>query len=95
MVVWFLLFGALVVVLTTVIVDSPLARAWMERRIGGSPGEARDLKELSEKLGVLESELEVMARQIGQLQEEQQFLQRLLEEQTQRPAPKSLPKSGS
>jgi hypothetical protein len=90
-----LVFGAFVVVMTTVVLDSPVARAWADRRLRGEPDTRADVKDLAKKVGVLESELEVMNRQLAQLQEEQQFLQRLIEDPATRPAPKSLPKPGS
>lgn len=90
-----LVFGAFVVVMTTVVLDSPVARAWADRRLRGDGGVPSDVKDLAKKVGVLESELEVVNRQLAQLQEEQQFLQRLVEDPASRPAPKSLPKPGA
>jgi len=89
---------ALMIPLTAIVLDSPVVRAFVERMQGGKVGEGEgaDLKELSRRVGVLESELEAMTRQLGQVQEEHQYMQRLLDDPARREAaPKSLPKSGS
>ena len=87
---------ALMIPLTAIVLDSPVIRAWVERMQGGKIEDGADLKELSKKVGILETELETMNRQIAQIQEEHQYMQRLLEDPAHRAAaPKSLPKSGS
>jgi len=87
---------ALMIPLTAIVLDSPVVRAWVERMQGGKIEEGADLKELSKKVGVLEAELETVTRQLAQIQEEHQYMQRLLEDPAHRAAaPKSLPKSGS
>ncbi len=87
---------ALMIPLTAIVLDSPVVRAWVERLQGGPQGPGPDVKELATKVGILEAELETLGRQLAQLQEEHQFMQRLLEDPTHRAAaPKSLPKSGS
>jgi outer membrane murein-binding lipoprotein Lpp len=88
--VWLAIFVALMIPLAAVILDSPVVRSWADRRQGLKevPG---DVKDLVSKVNVLENELEAMSRQIGQLQESQQFLQRLLEDPAKH-TPK-LPKS--
>jgi hypothetical protein len=89
---------ALMIPLTAIVLDSPVVRAWVERIHGGSlDGPASgDIKELAKKVGILESEVDTITRQLGQIQEEHQYMQRLLEDPAQRAAaPKSLPKSGS
>lgn len=94
--VWLVILAALMIPLTAVVLDSPVVRAWVDRRHGGTADAPAELKELTKKVGVLESELEAMTRQLSQLQEEHQFLQRLLQDPANRPgAPKSLPGSGS
>ncbi len=79
--VWLAIFVALMIPLAAVILDSPVVRAWADRRHGlkETPG---DVKELVKKVSVLENEIEAMNRQVSQLQESQQFLQRLLEDPT-------------
>ena len=87
---------ALMIPLTAIVLDSPVVRAWVERMQGGKIEEGADLKELSKKVGVLEAELETVTRQLAQIQEEHQYMQRLLEDPAHRSAaPKSLPRSGS
>ena len=89
---------ALMIPLTAIILDSPVVRAWAER-LHGAPLEAgADVKELARKVGILEADLENVTRQLAQIQEEHQFMQRLLEDPAKRAAAspqKSLPKSGS
>jgi septal ring factor EnvC (AmiA/AmiB activator) len=73
-------------------------RAWVERMQGGAAPGAGDLKELAKKVGVLETEIETITRQLAQIQEEHQYMQRLLDDPAQRaaaPPPKSLPRPGS
>ena len=87
---------ALLIPLTAVVLDSPVVKAWVDRMQGGKIEGGADVKELAKKVGVLETELETMGRQLAQIQEEHQYMQRLLEDPAHRtPAPKSLPKSGS
>lgn len=87
---------ALMIPLAAIVLDSPVVRAWVERMQGGKIEEGADLRELSKKVGILETELETVGRQLAQIQEEHQYMQRLLEDPAHRAAaPKSLPKSGS
>ncbi len=87
---------ALMIPLTAIVLDSPVVRAWSERMHGGAGEASADLKELSKKVGILEAELETLTHQLAQLQEEHQFMQRLLEDPAHRAAaPKTLPRSGS
>jgi len=87
---------ALMIPLTAIVLDSPVVRAWVERMHGGPVEAGADLKELAKKVGILETELETLTRQLAQIQEEHQYMQRLLDDPAQRAAaPKSLPKSGS
>jgi len=78
---------ALLIPLTAIVLDSPVVRTWVERRHGGTDGEASpELAELAKKVAILESDLDAATRQLAQLQEEHQFLQRLLEDPTRRQA---------
>jgi hypothetical protein len=87
---------ALLIPLSAIVLDSPVVRAWVERMHGGKLEEGADLRELSKKVGILETEIETVNSQLAQIQEEHQYMQRLLEDPAQRAAaPKSLPKSGS
>ncbi len=86
---------ALMIPLTAIILDS-VVRAWVERMHGGQVEGGADLKELAKKVGILEADVEAVTRQLAQIQEEHQFMQRLLEDPAQRAAAqKALPKSGS
>ena len=85
---------ALMIPLTAIVLDSPVVRAWVERRHGGGgePLSRPELEELAKKVGVLETDLETVTHQLAQLQEEHQFLQRFLEDPTRRQAaPKAIP----
>jgi len=87
---------ALMIPLTAIVLDSPVVRAWVERMQGGKLEGGADLKELTKKVSVLETEMETLTRQLTQIQEEHQYMQRLLDDPAHRAAaPKSLPKSGS
>jgi len=78
---------ALMIPLTAIVLDSPVVRAWVERRHGsGAPVSQPELEEMAKKVGVLEADLDAVTRQLAQLQEEHQFLQRLLEDPTRRQA---------
>lgn len=93
-VVWFVIVIALAIPLAAVILDSPVVRAWVDRRVGGGEVPA-DVRELSKRVGILETELETLTRQLDQVRDEHQFMQRLLEDPNRAPAPKSLPKPGA
>jgi len=78
---------ALLIPLTAIVLDSPVVRAWVERRHGaGGPDAIPELEELAKKVAYLEADLDTVTRQLAQLQEEHQFLQRLLEDPTKRQA---------
>jgi hypothetical protein len=77
---------ALLIPLTAIVLDSPVVRAWVERRHGGAVGAAPGVEDLSNRVADLETDLETVTRQLAQLQDEHQFLQRLLEDPTKRQA---------
>jgi hypothetical protein len=77
---------ALMIPLTAIVLDSPVVRAWVERRQHAGPLEQPEVEELAKKVGVLEADLDTLTRQLAQLQEEHQFLQRILEDPTRRQA---------
>ncbi len=87
---------ALMIPLTAIVLDSPVVRAWVDRMHGGEIEGGADVKELSKKVGLLENEMEAVTRQLAQIQEEHQYMQRLLDDPAKRAAAtKSLPRSGS
>jgi signal transduction histidine kinase len=81
-----ILIVALLIPILAIVMDSPALRNAFERRLG-SP----QLKELTEKVAVLEDEIEELGRAVQTLREETQFMQRLLEEGEARPKPPTLP----
>lgn len=94
---WLVIFVALLIPLTAVVLDSPVVRSMMERRsgAGGDPALPGDVKELARKVGVLEEELEALRGDIGHLQDNQEFMQRLLEDPAARQAAAKLQKPNS
>ena len=69
---------ALMIPLTAVILDSPVVRAWAERRHPALPGPADGKPgELERKVETLENEIEAVNRELLQLKESQQFIQRV------------------
>jgi hypothetical protein len=65
----------LLIPLTAVILDSSLGRAIARRIEGGLPGEDR--------VSALESEVERLGKEMERLQEQTEFVTRLLEERTE------------
>jgi len=88
----FVVLVALMIPLTAVVLDSPVVRAWAERRHPAlpAPDDGRT-NELERKVETLENELDAVNRELGQLKEGQQFIQRLLEDPARQGAAK-LPK---
>jgi len=93
-VIWLTILVALCIPLAAVILDSPVVRSWADRRRGlvGEGVVPEDVKQLAQKVETLENEVETMTHQVAQLQESQQFLQRLLEDPAARQAAARLPK---
>lgn len=85
-----ILLVALLIPIMGIVIDSPIGRALGRRIEGQEPQVAAPVADLVKRLELLEGEVEEMNTQMRQLQEENQFLQRLLEEQPRRP---SLPPS--
>ncbi|MBI2537790.1 MAG: hypothetical protein HYW06_12680 [Gemmatimonadetes bacterium] len=87
------LLVALLIPILAIVLDAPAMRHLLERRFGAE--NSRELKELTGKVTRLEDDLDDLGRSVQALREETQFLQQLLENPEQRPAPKSLtpPKS--
>ena len=86
---------ALMIPLSAVILDSPVVRAWAERHRHAGDAMLPPDKALSQKVDTLENELEVVNRELAQLKESQQFLQRLLEDPAARQAAARIPKPPS
>jgi uncharacterized SAM-binding protein YcdF (DUF218 family) len=86
-----ILLVALLIPIMGIVVDSPIGRA-LARRLEGPQEIPPALNELAKKVELLEAEVDDLTRSVQTLQEENQFLQRLLEDPTQRvtlPPPQS------
>ena len=70
--------------IVAVLVDSPIGRA-VARRLEGPDLTAPQLSDLAKKVEVLETEVDDLGRAVEVLREENQFLQKLLEDQPNRP----------
>lgn len=77
---------ALMIPLFGILVDSPIGRALARRLEGPAPTELPGLADLARKVEVLETEVDDLSRAVESLREENQFLQRLLEDSTSRPS---------
>lgn len=82
-----ILLVALLIPIMGIVIDSPIGRALGRRIEGPEPQVAPPVSDLQRRLDVLEGEVEEMSSQIRQLQEENQFFQKLLEEQPRRQLP--------
>lgn len=80
-----ILLVALMIPIIGIVIDSPIGRA-IARRLEGPEVPPPSSSELVRRLETVESEVEDLQRTVQQLQEENQFLQRLLEDQPARPA---------
>ena len=78
------LLVALLIPILGIIIDSPIGRA-LARRLEQGEQTPEALAALVKRVDQLESEVEDLSRSVTVLQEENQFLQRLLEEGPQRP----------
>ncbi len=86
-----LLLVALMIPIMGLVIDSPIGRA-IARRVEGPEQIPANLADLARKVEALESEVEDLRTTVQTLQEENQFFQRLLEENprpTLPPPPKS------
>jgi uncharacterized SAM-binding protein YcdF (DUF218 family) len=81
-----ILLVALMIPILGIVIDSPIGRA-IARRLEGPEQAPPNLAELAKKVDLLESEVDDLHRSVQALQEENQFLQRLLEEHPGRSLP--------
>jgi hypothetical protein len=77
------LLVALMIPIIGIIIDSPIGRA-LARRLEGPQATPPALTDLAKKVDLLEAEVEDLARSVQTLQDENAFLQRLLEDPAQR-----------
>ncbi len=82
-----ILLVALLIPIMGIVVDSPIGRA-IARRLEGGEQTPPPLADLARKVEILESEVEDLQRNVTALQEENQFLQRLLEDQPRSSLPR-------
>jgi uncharacterized SAM-binding protein YcdF (DUF218 family) len=73
-----ILLVALLIPIMGIVVDSPIGRA-LARRLEGPQQTPLALSELAKKVELLEAEVDDLARSVQTLQDENAFLQRLLE----------------
>ncbi|HEU5041399.1 MAG TPA: hypothetical protein VFT84_11280 [Gemmatimonadales bacterium] len=73
-----ILLVALLIPIMGIVVDSPIGRA-LARRLEGPQAAPPGLAELAKKVDLLEAEVDDLARSMQSLQDENAFLQRLLE----------------
>ena len=80
MILGLIIFAIVLVPVMAILIDSPIGRA-LARRVEG-PVEAAPppVLELARKVQLLEAEMDDLHRTVEQLQEENQFLQKLLED---------------
>ena len=71
---------ALMIPVVGILVDSPIGRA-LANRLGGEVQTPPDLAALVRKVDLLEGDVDDLSRAVELLREENQFLQRLLEDQ--------------
>jgi uncharacterized SAM-binding protein YcdF (DUF218 family) len=86
-----ILLFALLIPIMGIVVDSPIGRA-LARRLEGPQEIPPALTELAKKIELLEAEVDDLTRSVQALQDENVFLQRLLEDPPQRvtlPPPQS------
>lgn len=81
-----LLLVALLIPILGIVFDSPIGRA-LARRVEGKPvPEPPGMDQLARKVELLEGEVDDLTRAVQELREENQFLQRLIED-----TPRNLP----
>lgn len=74
-----LILVALMIPITAILVDSPLGRSVARRLEGDSTLSGGDVKQLQQKVELLEGEVEDLHRSVSGMRDELQFVQRLLE----------------
>lgn len=74
----------LIIPIFAILTDSPLGRA-LARRLEGRNAPPPELAELAQRVELLSSEVDDLSRAVDTLKEENQFLQRLIEDGGGRP----------
>jgi hypothetical protein len=83
-----ILLVALLIPIMGIVIDSPIGKA-LARRLEGPDAVPPNLRELAREVELLRGEVDDLQRAVTSLQEENQFLQRLLEDP---PGRSSLPR---
>ena len=78
-----ILLVALMIPIIGILIDSPVGRA-LARRLEGPQQIPPGIADLAQRVQLLEGEVDDLNRSVQQLQEENQFLQRLLEDSAPR-----------
>lgn len=81
---------ALLIPILAIVLDSPALHKLVESRRGGATG---DVQNLRQRVETLEDEVDDIGNLVRQLRDETQFLQRLLEESSQKPPARLPPKT--
>ena len=82
---WMILVIAILFVpIMAILIDSPIGRALARRLEGSSEVAPPPLVDLAKKVELLESEIDDLHRSVEALQEENQFMQKLLQEAPRR-----------
>jgi len=79
-----ILLVALLIPIIGIVIDSPIGRA-IARRLEGPDAIPQDMQDLGKKVDLLELEVDDLNRAVDQLKEENAFIQRLLENPSDRP----------
>ncbi|HEV8264258.1 MAG TPA: hypothetical protein VGQ06_04860 [Gemmatimonadales bacterium] len=75
-----ILIVALMIPVAAILVDSPLGRSIARRLEGQGAGAPPELRDLQQKVTLLETEIEDLNRSVAGMRDELQFVQRLLED---------------
>ena len=84
--IFILVLAVLLVPIMAILIDSPIGRAFARRVEGPVDAAPPPLVELAKKVQLLEAEIDDLHRSVGALQDENQFMQKLLEEGGRRSA---------
>lgn len=80
MIIELVIFAVLMVTVLAILIDSPIARALARRVQGPVDAAPPPVMELAKKVQLLEAEMDDLHRDVESLREENQFLQKLLED---------------
>ena len=75
---------ALMIPIVAIVIDSPVGRA-LARRLEGPSRVPPEIESLAKKVEILETEVDELGRSVESLREENQFLQKLIEDAPKRP----------